>query len=634
MLRTARFLLVALAAAALAACDTTPVRDDRGPDVEEPVEGPGGVELIPLEDDSLESEFDLDEAPEDLIAAVETDLREGLDSAPPYRQTAYLAAGDKLITAGRLRDAELVLENTDVGGLAPALEIRKRLLRAEIHFQRDELDRALHDATGTLNARNIDPSFIARALDIKARVDLRQGRPLEAARTWIRRDGYLSNPQSVADNHQRIWYALGHLDQLALQAAGQDATNIEMQGWLDLAILFLEFGGDRDSLRTTVARWRDANGAHPAAEYTSVLLGPPRTAGVRQIGLLLPLSSDFSTAAQRVYNGFDAAHGTDTHPRRPQVVFYDVGSEPSLVGNYVGVAEADGADVIVGPLGKDAVNALLAARQPDTPMVLLGSAAVGNTQTTGGYQFDLAPETEAHQVAEFMYASGHRRVAAIHPDDEWGQRVHKAFAQRWRELGGSLAESGRYRPGADDFTVPIKNLFNLNESETRKSLLEARSGLNLRFDARRRHDIDALFMAARPDEARLLKPQINFFQGHDLPVYSTSHVFTGTIDAGRDTDLDGIRFPHMPWMLRNTSRMNNLKSALRDAGYTNIATELFAFGFDAYQIALLAGDPALAGYTRLSGLTGDLILGSDGYIHRRFDWAEFKEGVPVRIWPD
>lgn len=630
MFKTARILLVAFTAAAIAACDTTPVRDDRGPDVEEPVEGPGGVELIPLEDDSLESDFDLDEAPEDLISAIETDLREGLDSAPPYRQTAYLAAADKLTTAGRLRDAELALDNTDVSGLAPALEIRKRLLRAEIHFQRDELDRALRGATGTLNARNIDPSYMARALDIKARVDLRQGRPLEAARSWIRRDAYLSNPQSLADNHQRIWYALGHLNQLALQVASQDNTNDEMRGWLDLAILFLEFGGDRDGLRTAAGRWRDANRSHPAAEYTSVLLGPPRTAGVRQIGLLLPLTSDFSTAAQRVYNGFDAAHGTDTHPRRPRVVFYDVGSEPSLVGNYLGVAEADGADVIVGPLGKGAVNALLASRQPETPMVLLGSAAAENAPTTRSYQFDLAPETEAHQVAEFMYASGHRRVAALHPNDEWGQRVHEAFAQRWRELGGTLAESGRYQPGSDDFTAPIKNLFNLNESETRKSLLEARSGLNLRFDARRRHDIDALFMAARPDEARLLKPQINFFQGYDLPVYSTSHVFSGTTDA----DLDGIRFPHMPWVLRNTSRMSSLKSSLRDAGYSNISTELFAFGFDAYQLALFAADPALAGYTRLSGLTGDLILGSDGYIHRRFDWAEFKEGVPVRIWHD
>jgi len=141
-------------------------------------------------------------------------------------------------------------------------------------------------------------------------------------------------------------------------------------------------------------------------------------------------------------------------------------------------------------------------------------------------------------------------------------------------------------------------------------------------------------MVARPDTARLLKPQINFFQGHDLRVYSTSHVYAGTPDAAKDTDLDGIRFPEMPWRLRTNARVNKLKSMLRSAGHSNVSSELFAFGFDAYQLALLAPDPALPGDTRVSGLTSDLVLSSNGRIHRRFDWAEFIDGVPVRVWRD
>jgi hypothetical protein len=39
----------------------------------------------------------------------------------------------------------------------------------------------------------------------------------------VRRDSYLANDSGdLAENHQRIWYALGHLDQLELQLAGQD----------------------------------------------------------------------------------------------------------------------------------------------------------------------------------------------------------------------------------------------------------------------------------------------------------------------------------------------------------------------------------------------------------------------------
>lgn len=633
MSTTLRFFLVALAALSIAACDTIPVRD-RDQDADAPAEQTGGIELIPLEDYGLQPEFDVEESPEDLFASIETDLREGLDSAPPRRQTAYLDAAGKLVDAGRLEDAETVLDNTDVSGLAPALAVRKRVLRADILFRRDELDRAYREARRTLGDGNIDPSHIARALDIKGRIDLRQGRPLEAARSWIRRDNYLTDAQALVANHQRIWYALGHLNQLDLQLAEGGDGRDALRGWLDLAILFLEFGEDRDGLRTAVNRWRDANRAHPAAEFAAIVLGPPRLPDVRQVGLLLPLSSEYGQAARQVYDGFDAAHSTDTHPRRPQVVFYDVGGEPSLVANYAGVASNDGADVIVGPLGKSAVNALMEMRQPDKPMVLLGSSDNANALTPGVFQFDLAPEPEAQQVAEFMYASGHRRVAALYPNESWGKRIHEAFVEHWQELGGTLAEARQYQPGSNDFTVPIKELFNLTESETRQSLLEASSGLNVEFNARRRHDIDALFLVARPDEARLLKPQINFFRGHDLPVYSTSHVYAGTRDAGSDTDLDGITFLDMPWVLRDTIRINALKSALRDAGYSNAASDLFAFGFDAYRLALLAPDPGLTGDTRLSGLTADLILPADGRVQRRFDWAEFKSGVPVRVWND
>lgn len=633
MFNTARLLLVALTALTVAACDTIPVRE-QPEDVAEPVEQPGGVELIPLEDYRQESAFDVADEPEDLAAAIEEDLRRARTSSPPIRQASYLDAADKLVHAGRLEDAEFVLNNTDVNGLGPALALRKHLVSAEIHFQRGNFDRASRDAARTLRGGSIDPAYIARALDIKARVDLRQGRPLEAARGWIRRDDYLADSRLLGENRQRVWYAIGRLNQLELQLAGQDNFDNALRGWLDLAILFLESGADRDGLRRAVASWRDANPSHPAAGFASTLLGPARSPEVRQIGLLLPLSSEFSTAAQRVYNGFDAAHGIDTHPRRPGVVFYDIGGEASLVGNYVGVAQAEGADVVVGPLGKAAVSELLQSRQIERPMVLLGSTDTASSSARRAYQFDLAPETEARQVAEFMYTSGHRRAVALYPNDDLGQRVYRAFVSRWEELGGTLAEGREYQPGADDFTAPIKELFNLPAGETRKALLENSSGLRLQFEARRRRDIDSLFMVARPDKARLLKPQINFFRGHDLPVYSTSHVYTGTPDAARDTDLDGIRFPAMPWLLRDTGRMNNLRSALRDAGNSNISTELFALGFDAYQIALIAPDAGLADGTRMSGLTSELILGGDGRVHRRFDWAEFSDGVPVRIWQD
>lgn len=626
--------MTALATLLAGACDTIPVDGDRGPDGDEPAAQASTVEAIPLEDlDFPGFGFDTDAQPEDPAETIEAHLREALDSLPPHRQSAYLDAVDELIGTGRLEQAQKVLDQTVVTGTAPVLGIRKRLLQAEIDFERGDLDRALRSADRSLGSENIDPAYIARSLDLKARIELLQGRPLAAAEAWVRRDNYLADSAVIDDNNDRIWFALGHLNELQLQLAAQSGANDALRGWLDLAILFLEIGGDRHGLRTAVTQWLNANRAHPAAGFAAALPGPDRPPGLRRIALLLPLSSNFGAAAQTVYNGFEAAHRGDGDPGRPQLVFYDIGGEPALAGNYVGAAASEGADVIVGPLGRAAVNALLDGWQPPKPMVLLGSASTDRPGTAGtSYQFDLAPEPEAKQVAEFMYVSGHRRIGALYPDDEWGQRVYGAFVEHWQSLGGTLAEARAFAPDAADHTASIKNLFNLTESETRKALLEAGSSLRLDFDARRRRDLDALFMAARPGEARLLKPQINFFQGHDLPVYSTSHLYTGTPDATNDADLDGITFPELPWTLSNTTRINRFKRTLRDAGFPDVSDDLFAFGHDAYQLALLAADPDTARAAPVRGLTGKLAVGENGRVHRSLEWAEFRNGVPVRIW--
>jgi len=626
-----RLLIALIPALIISACDTIPVRGDRDDDDPDAGQAPSSVEAIPLEHSEWEPIEPLEPEP-DPGEAIRASLEEALVAQPPQRQTAYLDASRGLIDSGRFESAEAILDQVIVSGLPPVHFARKRLQQAAIFFHREELQRAQRYVEAGLRRRNIDPLYTARGLDLKARIELAREQPLEAARTWVRRHDYLVEDQAVARNNERIWHALGKLDALALQVAGQSEAGDALRRWLDLAILVLELSGDQHALQTAVAQWSRANRGQPAARFGETLLPPERAPGLRRIALLLPLSSQFGAAARMIHDGFDAAQVMDKHPDRPQFVLYDIGAEPSLAGNYVGVATAEGADVIVGPLGKSAVTALLETRRPERPMVLLGGASLDRPLAAGGYPFDLAPELEARQVAEFMHAAGHRRVGVLRPNDEWGQRIHDAFLDRWERLGGSIVETRPYRPGADDHTASIKGLFNLAESETRKALLEARGGLKLNFEARRRRDIDALFMAARTDDARLLKPQINFYQGHDLPVYSTSHVYSGAPDKVNDADLEGIVFPGMPWVVRDTTRARKLANAIRDLGFQNMDSGLFAYGYDAYHLALLAARPDPARDNRLRGLTSTFVFDGDGRLQRQPQWARFRDGVPVITW--
>ena len=47
----------------------------------------------------------------------------------------------------------------------------------------------------------------------------------------------------------------------------------------------------------------------------------------------------------------------------------------------------------------------------------------------------------------------------------------------------------------------------------------------------------------------MIRPQLNFHQANNLPVYSTSHVFSGFVNTRTDHDIDNVTFGDMPWVL-------------------------------------------------------------------------------------
>src|SRR5262249_5865554 len=97
------------------------------------------------------------------------------------------------------------------------------------------------------------------------------------------------------------------------------------------------------------------------------------------------------------------------------------------------------------------------------------------------------------------------------------------------------------------------------------------------------HESDVgIFISMRPQQARLLLPQLKLAGHAELPVFATSHVYTGNVNPGMDRDLDGVEFCDAPWLF---------DAALGLPKYTDIArvldsargagARLFAMGLDA-----------------------------------------------------
>lgn len=559
-------------------------------------------------------------------------LRLAEQAGPPQRQDYQLKAVGALIKAGQIKDARAYLRAIDVRRLETSYTARKAIFGAQIALYEQQPTHALSLLNRLEPLFNLNPTLVAEVYWVRAQAELAIDNTLGAAKNLIRRERFIAAKQGIKRNQQELWDILESSSPTMLRDELPVVDDPVLRGWIDLALISIEYAANPYRLREELDNWQTSYPNHPAANTLLFAISAPtvgRIGKVSNIALLLPFTSQFEKPARAVYDGFLALHEANTDPNKPNITVYDIGADPALAPSYYQQAVRDGAQFVVGPLGRKAAEYVARSYRRSVPTLLL-SYIDGVRPRANIYQFGLSPEDEARQVAERAYLDGHRLAAILHPMTPWGLRVATAFRTQWENLGGMVVESQSYQPQDSDYSVPLKQLLNIDASEARKNLLEIILKTKLKFDPRRREDVDFIFLAAYAQQGRLLKPQINFYQALGLPVYSTSHVFTGNPDPIYDTDLNGIMFGDMPWTLVGEGRILSLKNAIQGK-WPNRRTQLdrlYALGLDAYGIIphleRLGADP----YARYGGVTGGLTMDSAGRIHRQLVWARFTKGVP------
>jgi outer membrane PBP1 activator LpoA protein len=348
------------------------------------------------------------------------------------------------------------------------------------------------------------------------------------------------------------------------------------------------------------------------------------------IAFILPISSPYKAAAEAILDGFKAMNSDQSMGNRYALRIYDYGREPTNAPLYYRQAIIEGADLVIGPLGRQSVESLMTQPELTTPTVILSPPGDEMTTTNNLYQFSLSQELEAEHVAQRAWLDGHRRAAILYPATAIGQRMAIAFANRFVGLGGEVISDERYQPGNTDFSASVRKLLDIESSEQRIAAMKSLLGEKIVSETRRRQDIDLIFLPATNKNARLIKPVLDFFYAFDLPVYSTSRIFPGHLDTVGDIDLEGIRFPDMPWMIATNVEIESLRTFLQGA-WPNRETSynrLYALGMDLHSII-----PLIDGFSRnpllhYRGLSGILNMDENGIIDRQLLWAKFRRGTP------
>ncbi len=532
--------------------------------------------------------------------------------SPPNSELWRAKAAEMYWKAGELDEAEKLLLATDQTALNIHDRAHARVLQARIARQKKQYPRvaSLLDFPIAPLTRTLQKQILA--LQYHAHSQL--GNEQALAEVFIQR---LNISRSLNDS-EKLWALLTEMSTTTLSKWRDKTDDNTTRGWLDLAYLAKTISYHPESLESALLRWEQSYRNHPASANRIQAIRAQRqnlAINTSNIGVILPLSGPFSEVAQAVLDGILAAQLGDTTPG-VRVEVYDSANAPDQILAHYQHAVSQGANLIIGPMNKDSVD-ILSAQQLPVPVISLNHGKNPTSHNPNLFQFALLPEDEAAQAAERMALDGHTRAVVFVPQGNWGSRISTAFTQRFEISGGIVTAVGAFDPKKSDVSATIKKALGVRNKSHRE-------------------DVDAIFIAATPRQGRLLKPLFRFHHSGRLPVYATSHVYSGRENTSKDSDLNGIKFLEVPWLLgvhRPTADTENAPSPLELEGSARDIPRLFAFGFDSYIIAPKVRELAASPLLKVHGLSGEIYANETNHLHRRLQWAKFSRGKPQPLSP-
>ncbi len=572
----------------------------------------------------------LGELPRTPQATTQQLLQQADSSDPEQAAQLRLAAADQSMRQGNPAQARSILGQVQLDALKPAQQIFARTLQAELALADDQprqAEQALqHPAFERLGELPVEQQI--RTQLVRAQMFEATSQPLAAARERVFTAPLLSG-QQAKDNHEAIWKLISALPAEQLHGA----TEPDLAGWQALAATLKQAGTVAQQQRA-IDDWIAQNPQHPAAQQLPEPLLKLRELAdqpLTNIALLLPMEGQLANVARALRDGFLAAHlQAQESGQALRIELYD-STRLTSIDDFYRQAGAAGVQLVVGPLEKDLVRQLGERDQLPITTLALNYSDAGQRTPPQLFQFGLAAEDEAREVARRAWADGHRRAIALVPRGDWGARILEAFRQSWQEAGGTLVAA---EPLAEpvELANQIADLLQLRHSESRAQQLRSTIDTATTSQPTRRQDVDFIFLAATPQQAQQVKPTLIFQYAGDLPVYATSHLHAANHDRTQYLDLEGIRFAETPWLLDNQLPLRQeVERKWPQAGGS--LGRLYAMGADAYLLAPRLNQLLALPGTRLEGLSGTLSLNPQQRIERQLPWAEFHGGEVERL-PD
>jgi len=199
-------------------------------------------------------------------------------------------------------------------------------------------------------------------------------------------------------------------------------------------------------------------GSTPPQQPTDQSSTAPIGAGQVRVGLILPLSApgNAGVAAQSMKNAAEMALAEFKEPNIQLLVKDDTGT-PQGAQAAAQQALAEGAEIIIGPLFAQSVNAVGAiARGRNIPVIAFSTDA--SVAARGVYLLSFLPESDVRRIVDYAASRGKRSFAALLPDNAYGAVVEAAFQQEVARRGGRVIALEKYPLDPNKMAEPVRRV--------------------------------------------------------------------------------------------------------------------------------------------------------------------------------
>ncbi|MGB1239860.1 MAG: penicillin-binding protein activator, partial [Pseudomonadales bacterium] len=336
---------------------------------------------------------------------------------------------------------------------------------------------------------------------------------------------FISDSERARELNENIWQSAQSLNEQQLSALDNPEASYTQRGWFALLNNLRTYPG-AEKLQANI--WQRSWSTHSAAKFPPSALAsylekvPLENSAysLNHIAIALPQSGKYAKAASAIKNGIQLIAATRPELQISHIDTTNMGDASEIINQ----ATQLNADMVIGPLNKDLVGQLTQYGNLSIPTLALNSTVIGAGNL---YQLSLSSEGEARDAAVRAFNDGRRNMLILTSSDDKGQQAANAFAQQFNALGGQVLSTTLYNTQEGNVTNAVAQMLQINQGRVRALQKKMKTGqLRHAIKSMRRKDADGIFLIASLGDAIQIGPSISYFYASDMPLYSTSKIFT------------------------------------------------------------------------------------------------------------